>query len=200
MKFSKLQAVLITIALQVGIIAFLVITKMLVVTGGTDVVLSIFPVDPRDPFRGDYITFQYDISTIPQYRVGKDISVGSIVYVPLRRNGKLWVADQSYNPDFTHKPEAGTLFIKGVVKEVTRSFDELAAEHEGAAFLPEASPVSGVGYDMVVVSFGVEEYFIPEGTGHNVTFFDKDMTAQLSIDADGNAVLKKVFLDGQPWP
>ncbi len=57
---------------------------------GREVVLQTTPVDPRDLFRGDYVTLHYEISTIPagfhRYEVGDP------VFVRLVREGTAWSA------------------------------------------------------------------------------------------------------------
>ena len=48
--------------LQVLIIGSLVLTHYTTTVTGRPVLLKLAPVDPRDPLRGDYLTFRYDIS------------------------------------------------------------------------------------------------------------------------------------------
>src|SRR3990167_7699578 len=100
---------ILAIALQAIIIFAIVIFKMSVLTGGTDVLLRIAPVDPRDLLRGDYATFQYDISNLGSYSErGQQIKNGDTVYVILRQSGKYYIAQNVQK----NQPIGSELFIK----------------------------------------------------------------------------------------
>lgn len=177
---SKRNKFIIAIAVQVGIIFFIIFFKLLVLAGGEEVLLKIRPVDPRDPFRGDYITFQYDISRIKGnsfYSLGsrEKIKYGDKIYIPLAKKGNYWIKDGSVSKD---NPNAG-VFIKGAIKDIKWKGD-----------LPEE----------IFVSYGIEEYFIPENSGRNVNFSGRDTFAKVVLDKNGNAVLKSVYVNGKLWP
>ena len=65
---NKQTKFILAIALQLAVIFTIIIFKFSVFTGGTEVMLRIQPVDPRDPLRGDYVTFSYDISSVSSYQ------------------------------------------------------------------------------------------------------------------------------------
>ena len=46
--------------------------------------------------------------------------------------------------------------------------------------------------------FGIGTYFVPEGTGHIVERA-QDVKVVVSVDEDGNAVIKDVLVDGEPF-
>ena len=46
--------------------------------------------------------------------------------------------------------------------------------------------------------FGIGTYFVPEGTGHMVERA-QDVKVVVSVDEDGNAVIKDVLVDGEPF-
>ena len=46
--------------------------------------------------------------------------------------------------------------------------------------------------------FGIGTYFVPEGTGHIVERA-QDVKVVVSVDEDGNAVIKDVLVDGDPF-
>lgn len=48
------------------------------------------------------------------------------------------------------------------------------------------------------LDFGIGTYFVPEGTGHIVERAD-DVKVVVSIDRNGNAVIKDVLVDGEPF-
>ena len=46
--------------------------------------------------------------------------------------------------------------------------------------------------------FGIGTYFIPEGTGHIIEGA-RDVKVVVNLDSDGNAIIKRVLVDGQPF-
>lgn len=174
MKFTKEQKLISAIFLQIFIIIAIVIFKLSILSGGTEILLQIEPVDPRDYLRGDYITFQYsDISRVSIVKTAYSIRNGDDVFVELKKKDNFWeVYFVSKN-----KPTGDKPFIKGKV-----------INGEG-----------GLLYSTMQISYGVEQYFIPEGKGAGVNF-GTNAYAKVMVDDDGNAVLKQVYIDGKPWP
>ncbi len=84
MRWKFIFLVLLQVALLVGIIAY---RHYWVVTGDR-ILLRTAPVDPRDIFRGDYVSLRYDISTLDLDGLGTKGSFKSNekVYVLLERN------------------------------------------------------------------------------------------------------------------
>lgn len=172
---TKQAKFILAIALQAIIILAIIIFKMSVLTGGTDVLLKIAPVDPRDMLRGDYATFQYDISNLDSYiSGGQQIRNGDTIYVVLRQIGKYYFAQNVQKT----KPTDGGIFIKGTV----------------------SSGGVETGNSRTHVVYGVEDYFIPEGKGQGFSFWNKEAAARVVVDENGNAVLKQLYVDDKPWP
>jgi uncharacterized membrane-anchored protein len=48
------------------------------------------------------------------------------------------------------------------------------------------------------LDFGIGTYFVPEGTGHIVEGAE-DVKVVVSLDGNGNAVIKDVLVDGEPF-
>lgn len=182
---TKQTKFILAIALQVVIIFAIIIFKLSVLTGGTEVLLKIAPVDPRDLLRGDYATFQYDISDIDSYYSrGQQIKNSDTVYVVLRQTGKYWTAQNVQKT----KPAGSELFIKGKIESggLESQTDSLSYQSSGSSRLH--------------VVYGIEQYFIPEGKGQNFNFQNKEAAAMVAIDDSGNAALKKIYVDDRPWP
>lgn len=176
----------IAVALQIAVLAFIIIYKTSISLGGTEVILRIEPYDPRDPFRGDYITFRYsDLSSLPghYYRgyYDQELQEKDIIYITLEQRGKYHLP----NEIFEQKPTDQTLFIKGTVENLNYS----SSYGDENKYL-----------DTINATYGIEEYFIPEGTGQNIFFDDKETAAKVAIDENGNAVLKEIYINGKLWP
>ena len=48
------------------------------------------------------------------------------------------------------------------------------------------------------LDFGIGTYFVPEGTGHIIERA-QDVKVVVKLDADGNAIIKEVLVDGEPF-
>lgn len=177
---NKQTKFILAIALQSVILFAIIIFKLSIISNGTDVLLKIEPVDPRDVFRGDYAVFQYsDVSNLYSYNIAnQQIKNGDNVYVILRQRGKYWTVNNVQKI----KPTGGEIFIKGKVDR------------------------GGVGDSIssanskIHITYGIEQYFIPEGKGQNFSFWNKEAIARVAVDENGNAVLKKIYINDKPWP
>lgn len=170
---TKQTKFIIAIVIQLVIIFSIIIFKMAVLKGGTEVLLRIEAVDPRDPLRGDHLTFSYEISNLNSYLFNYfPIRDGDTVYVPLKQQGKYWTA--IFGVQKTKPVDEGEIFIRG---KISSSYGE-----------------------RVHVIYGIEDYFIPERTGQDFSFGRQEVAARVSIDKNGNAVLKQIYVNDKPWP
>jgi uncharacterized membrane-anchored protein len=140
---------------------------------GTLVLLETQPVDPRDLLRGDYITLNYKISDIPLTVLSPQqtnaLPPGTIVFVALEPRGDFYaVAKASTEPMV---PESGQVVLRGRAQ----SWWNTSSVH---------------------LEYGLEKYFVREGTG---TPPRGKLTVQAAVPASGRAQIKAVFLDGKPY-
>lgn len=190
---TKQVKFIIAVGIQVLIILIMIIFKLAVLTGGTEVVLRIEPVDPRDPLRGDYVTFQYDVSNIGSHLLlGASVQNGQTVYVVLKDQvgREYWIISEVSKS----KPSDNSVFIKGVVRR--GGGDRVISSPSSM----DRAPIKINRSVTLNIVYGIEEYFIPEGAGRDFNFFNKQALAKVMLDENGNAVLKQLFVDGQPWP
>jgi len=172
---SRSGKFMLAVGLQLAIIIAIVISKLGILAGGTEVLLRIEPVDPRDLLRGDYVTFRYSISRLDSglFEDGP-AREGETVYVVLGRSGETWDAVRVLK----RKPDAGHIFIKGKMR----------------------GPWFGRRNAGQVV-YGIEQYFIPEGAGASLGWSQNDrVAARVAVDEQGNAVIKGILINGEPWP
>jgi uncharacterized membrane-anchored protein len=182
---TKQTKFLLAIALQTVIIFAVIIFKLSVLTGGTEVLLKVEPVDPRGLLRGDYVTFQYRISNLAPYHFrGQQMKNGETVYVILSQGGKYWEAQSAQKS----RPSEDEVFIKGRV------------ESGGVESQSETSAPRRFNDSSIRVVYGVEQYFIPEGKGQNFSFAHKEAAAKVAVDENGNAGLKQIYVNDKPWP
>ena len=187
-RFAKVPTwvwFVLALLLQLAIIGQMVVAHYTSAAAGSPVVLKIAPMDPRDPLRGDYLTFRYDISRLPRsmfttvaYGHEWKPTKGQIVYVPLVRGEKYWEPTE---------PVSRTLPKRSGQGSAT----------PGSAYLRGA--VTDVGPELVTITYGIEEYFVPEGKGASFPLW-KQASAQVLIAPDGVGHLKQVYVGGKAWP
>lgn len=190
MTISPTKKFIAAIALQALLLLVLILLKASVTMNGTEVVLHIMPVDPRDPLRGDYITFRYDISRLDPYLFETKPTNGQTIYVPLAKSGKYWQAQTAIS---TQQPQGSSqIFIKAKVVNGGAS---------AAGSLKDPYDWRSEKLNPVDVQYGIEEFFIPEGTGQTLApDATNDIAAKVIVDRNGNAVLKQVYVNGKEWP
>jgi uncharacterized membrane-anchored protein len=156
-------------ALQIAVLAGVVVMRSLPLLTGNTVLLRVVPVDPRDMFRGDYVTLGYGISRVIPGQVkgltkSSQDSRGQVVYVTL-------VPDAD-GVHFTggevsiDRPSSGK-FIRGTLEGWNR------------------------------ITFGIESYYVQEGTGHNYEAAVRQghLSAEVAIAPDGQAALRGLRIE-----
>jgi uncharacterized membrane-anchored protein len=112
-------------------------------SSGERITLRVQPVDPNDPFRGEYVALTYPISRL-ETRAARP---GTTVYVPLRKAGRAWTGDLV----IFEKPPSGT-FIRGrVTGSGIRYGIETFFVEEGEAARYERAIARGTLYAEVVL-------------------------------------------------
>ena len=162
--FAIAILVMIQTALLLGIFA----PRMYVLSTGTEVVLDVTPVDPRSLFRGDYVIITTEAHRFPAPPSGspsgrtpgrinashtKPTKIGAPVYAVLERDGtKPSWRIKSVGPDRPAALAAGEIVMAG-------------------------RRVHGFGG----ISYGIESYFVPEGTGKAIenAIRNKSVTVKL---------------------
>lgn len=76
-------------------------------SSGKEVTLRVEPVDPVDPFRGEYVALSYPIARLRT----AGLRPGDTVYVPLQKAGDHW---RGLTPTTT-RPDGDVTFIRGRV-------------------------------------------------------------------------------------
>ena len=110
MRWRFIFLVLLQVALLVGIIAY----RHYWVATGERILLRTAPVDPRDIFRGDYVSLRYDISALDLDELGAKGSFKSNekVYVLLEKNREGVFSAMSISRELP----SGKRFIQGRVQ------------------------------------------------------------------------------------
>ncbi len=138
-----------------------------------DVTLQTVPVDPRDLFRGDYVVLRYEISTIDMLEVSSDVhfyaGAGDTVFVELRKTARHGWSASNIGLD----PERGwERYLRGTV----------TSERAG----------------VIEVEYGIEQYFVPEGTGYEIENAG-DVDVVVAVGSGGRGVIRHLIVDGEVW-
>lgn len=165
--------------LQTALLAWIVGDRALLLARGSEVRLSVVPVDPRDLFRGDYVILSYDISRIREADVtgDRDFVDGSEIYVSLAAEGGTWKAVSIHKAP----PGEGT-YLAGVVADVT---------DDTAGCVPSCKAYR--------VAYGLEQFFVPEGEGKELETLrnDQRISVDVAVGSGGRAALKRLLVDGE---
>ncbi len=136
---------------------------------------QVFPVDPRDMMRGEYITLGYEFSRLPEdvelideriksYKTKTNFNQKSIdVYVTLKFNLK----DDIYKGIFFGStPPTKGRYLRGKLNSNNR------------------------------IEFGIEAFYLQEGKGqiYEKAIREKKLVAEVYLAPDGSAQMKKVHI------
>ena len=159
-----------TIVFWLLIFSGLILYKEFTLQTGEEVLLKTRPVDPRDLFRGDYVILRYEISTL-------DMDELHVENGDLNLNERVYVTlelEDGYGmpKKIYSSPPEEELFIKGTVRHV--------------------------GNDILMIDYGIESYFVPEGKGRFIEMQSgDDLDVKIVIDRFGNAVIKDLLIKGE---
>jgi len=171
----KLKLLILVLALQTAWILGTTFVQERTLKGGKVVLLETRPADPRDLIRGDYVTLGYKISDVAFDRFSppltKGLAPGETVYVVLEPRGEFHEVAQAATNPIT--PGAGQVVLKGHARSWWNSVNQ----------------------QTVRVEYGLERYYVREGTGNPVG----KLTVQAAVPDSGLAKIKAVFVDGKPY-
>lgn len=168
---------------QIAFLGWIIAGRAAILRDGTEVLLKVEPVDPRDLLRGDYVFLSYEISRIP---------VKLIANIP---------ADRALSRDET--------LVVRLKQDTDGYWRPLAAWLKKAPTPPAAGEVDIAGHifpgwnfatdpeAMVSPDYGIERFYLPEGEGREI---ERDMRARpfgirAAIAKDGTAQIK-ALVDG----
>lgn len=137
---------------------------------GEEIVLETAPVDPRDLFYGDYVILNYEISRIDRSHIIGDIeeAAGSTIYVVLQpAQGGVYALKQAYLKQIPDT-EPGEVVLHGLVDYAFG--------------------------DQVHVKYGLERYYVPEGTGREIEDLREGMKVKVHLAPWGKAKVSELIL------
>lgn len=170
-------ALLAVAVLQIGILGVMLSRQLILLKSGREIVLKTTPVDPRDFFKGDFARLGYDISTIPKELIS-----------PLALKPK----DQAF---VTLSQDADGVWR---VAKLNITYPPVIAANE-VVLRARSGEFSGWDAFAPRVRYGIERYYVPEGTGHDIEKLARDHRLEVivSVGANGDAAIKGLAVDGK---
>ena len=154
---------------------------------GIPVILETQPIDPRSLFSGDYVRLNYKVSDLRLEELAGDrlFKRHDTVFVVLAPEGDYWKAVSVHRD----RPQSGDgqAVIKGSV------------EYTGDTMW-DAARNKAVEVKHLHVRYGIEDYFVQEGTGRELERprQDEKVSIEVAVDRFGNAGIKAVLVNGRP--
>lgn len=184
---SRAVALAAVAGLQTLAVAWMVVDRLALLAHGREITAAVVPVDPRDLFRGDYVTLSYGFSTGGEIALPAGVRQGDTVYALLKNRGPSeWelAAVSGARPDAAGD---GEVVLKAIVDRARRG---------------GAGDTATLGR----LRYGIERYYVPEGSGRSLEkqVRDKRIEAVLAVGANGKVAIKGLKVDGtlvaeQPW-
>ncbi len=178
-KRTLLLAALIAAGVQTAALAHMVYGRVTLLKTGREIIAEVIPVDPRDLFRGDYVILGYSFTAQPDLDLPLGSKTGDVVYATLhRQEGNKWLTT-GVATTYPAQTAADDIVLKGRV----------------AYAYPSPKP----GILQGRLRFGIESYFVPEGTGLDLEkqVREHKIEAVLAVGPDGEAGIKALIVDGQ---
>ncbi|WML42837.1 GDYXXLXY domain-containing protein [Neobacillus sp. PS3-40] len=114
---KRTKYLLLACAVPVLILLGMCVTPLYTIMNGDDILLQTRPIDPSDPFSGDYVSLQYEAEQVPQEMVEtkilKDNQYGTKVYVLLKKKNGVHTPIKVT----LEKPKKG-IYLKGVLNYI----------------------------------------------------------------------------------
>ena len=172
----KNKLLILVLALQAAWVLGTVVRQENLLRVGQVVLLETQPVDPRDPLRGDYVRLNYKISDVPASLftppVKTELSYGTKIFVALAPAGTNRFYEVTRASSAWFAPTTNEIILRGKTAWSWRNRT-----------------------NSVHVEYGIEQYFVAEGTGNP----HGKLTVQAVVSKSGRASIKEVFVDGKPY-
>jgi uncharacterized membrane-anchored protein len=166
-KHGERPLLLIAAAAQIVVLVGMIGLHSLPLLRGKTVLLQVRPVDPRDLFRGDYVTLTYEFSRLP---------LNAIPRLPNENAGES-ARMQGRTLYLQLVPEADGIHYRGGAYSLTPPAEGL--------FLRGTL----TGWNQI--DFGIDRFFVQEGTGHKYdeAIRNRRLWAQVAVAPDGQAMV-----------
>lgn len=166
------KRLLLIILLQIALLLTIVGKYQYVAVTGQKVLLKTAPVDPVDPFHGEYVVLNYEVARIDGRTVPHDVTQADQdrqVYVVLSKKANPWYEATGVYRSFPAL-EAGQIVLKGTLR------------YYGADELQEMS-----------IGYGIDRFYVEENTGRDIENKRDQLTmVEIRVTNNGDAVISQL--------
>ncbi len=198
--------VVLVLAIQLGLLGYMIWDRMLILQAGVPVELSVEPVDPRSLFRGDYVILTYKISQLNTNTLEGDDTFerNDLVYVELVKGLEEWEAVALYQELPATPATDNQVFVKGRVHRAYLRSNVAAPVTDLGTDTPQIDRPDGESDQSgleLSIKYGVESYFVPEGEGRALEDARNEdrMSVLLAVAKNGTAAIKQLIVDGEVY-
>jgi uncharacterized membrane-anchored protein len=169
LKARERKVLQVTVIAQLVVLVAMIALRAIPLITGHTVLVRVQPVDPRDIFRGDYVNLSYEFS-----RGGVEGIGASDQY------GKRWEGRPVY---VSLMPDSDGVHMRAgkatVLKPATGLYLKGQIMRYGS------------------LTFGIESYFVPEGTGYQYeqAIRNHKLSAELAVTSGGQAALRGLRIE-----
>jgi uncharacterized membrane-anchored protein len=171
----NLIRILLVAALQTAALVYMILDRQAMLDSAQTVTLKVVPVDPNDMFRGEYVILSYDISRLDLTKLdGEDnFAYDDTIFVTLVPDGQTWKPVAAKRVSAYAVP--GGIALKGKVESV------------------DGSSAEGVALSLRV-NYGIESYFVPQGTGKVIEEEARkgELRVDIAVDNQGRGAIKAI--------
>ena len=183
-------------AIQIGLLAWAIVDRALILAPGQEVELAVAPVDPRDPILGEYIRLNYAISRLDRSDLPADATEDWPKLEPRWANDRVevWLRLEPRSDGaarimsvHSHPPPAapGTVVLAGRTSSFPCGWNRVTKSTDCS---------------ILQVTFGIERYYVPEGEGKKLEqpWRAQRMSVVAAVAPDGRASIKRLLVDRKP--
>ena len=170
--------------MQTGVLAYAVYARDQLLKHGREIVMQVTPVDPRDVFRGDYVILGFPMSAIEHTAekygaLDPALETGGAIYVTMSPGSDNAWSVTKVSAEYPNELAAQDVVLQGRVVRIDRGVEEQKA--------------------WINARFGVESYFVPEGTGKELEakLRDQKIQAILVVGLEGTVATKGLIVGGE---
>lgn len=160
------------VLLQLSVLGIMIVRQEYLLHSGRKIILRCEPLDPRSLFSGDYVVLTYRASDSARNSLNEiNPEKGATVYAVLSKEAR--DAEYSISRYVTpqeYKKTPGMLALRGT---------------------------AGERFDLSRVTYGIEEYFVPQDQGKLLENKMSDVSVEVSVDDAGRSAISKVFVSGK---
>ena len=173
----KLKLFIVVLALQTAWLTGIAMVQERAMVSGNIIQLETERVDPHDLLRGDYLILNYKINNVATNLFSPPVTAS------LPPGIEVFVAVAPGADQFSQVTRASTKEFKPAANEI------VLHGRTSSAWWNASSAVH--------LDYGIERFYVAEGTGTDRP--NGKLTVQAVVPPSGHAIIKQVFVDGQPY-